>query len=1203
MRRINKILYLLPLALLAVGCSKKVNDNTTTKPTETEEKTTTEKKYDVKVDLSLENAATITGSGSFKEGSNTTITITTNDGYNYLGLYNGDKLVTEETTYEITNITTNINLMAKFSANIYALNTELDDTTYGTLENLNGNYDCGSKVVLRAYPIEGYVVDSWYANGTLISNEQEYCFTMPAYDVTITATFKVATFTLTINDNLEDEDGLYYVDEEEYINALTFEYGKTVGVDFWNILGYNYDYAEVNGEYSGNSYIELYMDKDYTIDVFYELASMYFSFNYDPNKVLGSSFDVNPKPDDFSYDSSDGYLSGYYDYKTQIVITMKIRTEYDFVGIKDSDDNIIGKSSYDKGVTTVTIDILDEYYLKLDVLGKECVIKTSCDEIQGEVTLGGTYHYGDEIEIKATPKKGYKFVKWTDADGNAYSTTSTTIYLTVKGNSTIIAIFTPDEFEVEYYLVSNETKLISTYYYTYLTKYDLQAEKVDGYTFIGWLNSSDSEEVFSEEEIIDFTMTNENTKVYAKYNQNEYTITYDFNGGSAETLTQKVLYNGNFTAEIPSKEKLTFNGYYAYFDETTYTVGTSVNGMQIYWYLDRYLNLPYNFFITNKYLYLNDELVTDGNTTIKNGDIIRVLAHITDNKVIDKNGNGFYNLAYDAKLVADWICTVTYEDYDGSCINHYTYRIGEKAFNYTFTESRTGYTYKYWTLNGEKYDFNTILETNITLVAYYEVNKYNLKVTEKLSNNRATVNYTNSFIAFGDVITLELTENTGYYFSYWYIKTTNTYCYEKSFEFTMPANDVQIEYRCISFDVWTYVNDSTMGSVDVSTINTVLFDETLTITPTPKEGYGFVNWTVYKSDEVLSTDLKFVFTPSTLDYDITSGIDYDLKIQANFGILVTDNYERLGNKVWFGYYPQTCLNPNLQDQYYPELIAELKELAGDLPTLDSPANYEATKNNTNWINYDYYIYPGGLWNKSVYNTTTYKYDVTYLKAPHMWYIDIDYDEDGRYDYRGVLIYSYRSDEIKVGTPDSTSHQNANSFGTSSIYRTYWFKYEKIEWDILENNDGTYKMIANLAIDSQNFSLSSNSYDSSYIRDFLNDNFYNTAFNSLENGLMKTMAINSNNDYVTLLTKEEIESYYSTQSDRFVKPTDYAMSQNCNVNTSEYSSAVTKGNCYWLTRSAYTTSGNIYYVSFDGSINSNKTNMTYYGIRPVISVTL
>ena len=104
--------------------------------------------------------------------------------------------------------------------------------------------------------------------------------------------------------------------------------------------------------------------------------------------------------------------------------------------------------------------------------------------------------------------------------------------------------------------------------------------------------------------------------------------------------------------------------------------------------------------------------------------------------------------------------------------------------------------------------------------------------------------------------------------------------------------------------------------------------------------------------------------------------------------------------------------------------------------------------------------------------------------------------------------------------------------------------------------------------------------------------------------MKTMTIGSNSDYVTLLSEEEVTSYFANNTDRWSFSTDYAKSQNCyTYEPPSIYNRTYEDNCYWLTRSAYTESGKIYYIDYSGTITNGKTNMTYYGIRPVITITL
>lgn len=60
---------------------------------------------------------------------------------------------------------------------------------------------------------------------------------------------------------------------------------------------------------------------------------------------------------------------------------------------------------------------------------------TSANTAQGTVSGGGTYTSGSRIEIKATPKSGYAFDKWSD--GN----TSATRQLTVSQNLNLTVSF------------------------------------------------------------------------------------------------------------------------------------------------------------------------------------------------------------------------------------------------------------------------------------------------------------------------------------------------------------------------------------------------------------------------------------------------------------------------------------------------------------------------------------------------------------------------------------------------------------------------------------------------------------------------------------------------------------------------------------------------------------------------------------------
>ena len=63
----------------------------------------------------------------------------------------------------------------------------------------------------------------------------------------------------------------------------------------------------------------------------------------------------------------------------------------------------------------------------------------SNNDAYGSVSGGGEYASGTEVELKATAKSGYEFVKWSDGDTNAtrtYTTTAEAVTLTAEFKAT-----------------------------------------------------------------------------------------------------------------------------------------------------------------------------------------------------------------------------------------------------------------------------------------------------------------------------------------------------------------------------------------------------------------------------------------------------------------------------------------------------------------------------------------------------------------------------------------------------------------------------------------------------------------------------------------------------------------------------------------------------------------------------------------------
>ena len=82
-----------------------------------------------------------------------------------------------------------------------------------------------------------------------------------------------------------------------------------------------------------------------------------------------------------------------------------------------------------------------------------------------------------------------------------------------------------------------------------------------GYTFIGWFLSEDEGVTLTSEWDFVNDIVNENVNLYASWQINQYTITFESNGGtSVDPITQD--YDSEIIKPIPSRDGYTFDGWY-----------------------------------------------------------------------------------------------------------------------------------------------------------------------------------------------------------------------------------------------------------------------------------------------------------------------------------------------------------------------------------------------------------------------------------------------------------------------------------------------------------------------------------------------------------------------------------------------------------------------------------------------------------------
>lgn len=364
------------------------------------------------------------------------------------------------------------------------------------------------------------------------------------------------------------------------------------------------------------------------------------------------------------------------------------------------------------------------------------------------------------------------------------------------------------------------------------------------------------------------------------------------------------------------------------------------------------------------------------------------------------------------------------------------------------------------------------------------------------------------------------------------------------------------------------VNFDSDGGSDISSQSIVKGSLATKPDDPTREGYTFGGW----------------YNGETLWDFSSSKVENKMTLKAKW-----KPYVRNGNKIYFGYYPQT-----LEDEYTN--VSKLNELVG---TPNEP------KEGYTWVDYGYYN----------------DYD-SYDK--YMFYIDLDTDNDGKYDYRGVYFTTYRP--YSIFRPASATYQDDNGFTTNT---SYWFKYEKIEWDILDEKDDEVLLISNLILDAQEFYSSrathsfehnggtgyANNYALSSIRKWLNETFYDTAFNDLQKELIKETTVDNSldsniyacentNDMVFLLSDGETNNtnFFKDADARIAVGSDYSKVQGVEVYDDYYTEYI--GNSNWLLRTPISSEATRdCYINFAGGAGSGMCYSCSEGIRPCLVIKL
>ena len=322
------------------------------------------------------------------------------EGYFFVKWTENGELFSEEAETNFI-VTDSMTLVANFEVlppTVYTITVLAEPEEGGNVDG-GGEYPEGTVIELSAHPNPGYSFDHWDDGETLNPRTVEV-----TCDATYTAIFTPNPYTITVQADP--------VVGGEVIGGGTYNFGTTVTLTANAYVGYTFSQWQ-DGDTNSTRTITVAGDAVYTA---------FFTLNQYAVEVMS-----NPE------EGGTVVGGGIYTHGVTCTLTAIPNDGYSFSNWMD-DDNVVVSSelTYSFVVTenaSFTANFTRQYNINVEVT----------PDGTGSVTGAGTYDYGAECTLTATPSEAYFFVNWTE-DGLEVSTDTTYSFI-VTSDRNLVANF------------------------------------------------------------------------------------------------------------------------------------------------------------------------------------------------------------------------------------------------------------------------------------------------------------------------------------------------------------------------------------------------------------------------------------------------------------------------------------------------------------------------------------------------------------------------------------------------------------------------------------------------------------------------------------------------------------------------------------------------------------------------------------------
>ena len=434
--------------------------------------------YNIAVSANPSAGGTVAGGGEYTSGQSCTVTATANTGYTFTNWTENGTQVSTQANYTFT-VQGNRNLVANFTLNTYTITATANPTNGGTVSGA-GTFNHGASCTLTATAATGYTFTNWTENGSVVSSNANYTFTVQG-NRNLVANFTLNTYTITATANPTNGGTVS--------GAGTFNHGASCTLTATAATGYTFTNWTENG-----SVVSSNANYTFTVEGNRNLVANFTVITY--------TITVSANP------SNSGTTSGggTYNHGQSCTVIATSADGYTFSNWTENGSVVSSNANYTFTVTSNRSLVANFVEQEPDTYN---INVSPNPNIGGTVTGGGTYMGDEQCTVTATANEGYTFVNWTE-DGDEVSTEAIYTFI-VAGNRNLVANFTLNSYMINVTAEPSEGGTLSgegTYNHGELCT--ITATENENYEFINW--TKDDVEVSTEPEDT-FTVTEAATYV------------------------------------------------------------------------------------------------------------------------------------------------------------------------------------------------------------------------------------------------------------------------------------------------------------------------------------------------------------------------------------------------------------------------------------------------------------------------------------------------------------------------------------------------------------------------------------------------------------------------------------------------------------------------------------------------------------------